>query len=118
MKTITLAMNDGQAKGLGYVNNVAGAVAGIRTHVAAILWVNRPALNPPRHKSTPATRQTRVWPSAYHTIPPFFISEWSLPAGGGGGALPPIAIRGRAALQGRFWKASFPKIGCDFIKFS
>ena len=25
--------------------------------------------------------------------------------------------RGCAAVQGRFWKASFPKIGCDFIKF-
>ena len=29
----------------------------------------------------------------------------------------PIAIWGCAALQGRFWKASFPKTGCDFIKF-
>ena len=28
-----------------------------------------------------------------------------------------IAIRGCAALQGRFWKVSFPKIGCDFVKF-
>ena len=36
---------------------------------------------------------------------------------GGGGALPPLAIRGCAALSGRFWKASFPKIGCGFVKF-
>ena len=35
----------------------------------------------------------------------------------GGGALPPIATRECAAPQGRFWKASFPKIGCDFLKF-
>ena len=33
--------------------------------------------------------------------------------GGAGGALPPIAMRGCAAQQGRFWKANFPKIGCD-----
>ena len=32
------------------------------------------------------------------------------------GSLPPIATRGCAALQS-LWKASFPKIGCDFIKF-
>ena len=46
----------------------------------------------------------------------FFIIIWKyvLP----GEALPPIAIWGRAALQGQFWKASFPKIGCDFIKFT
>ena len=42
---------------------------------------------------------------------------YSSGAGGGGGALPPIAIRGCAALLGRFWKAGFPQIGCDFIKF-
>ena len=35
-----------------------------------------------------------------------------------GGALQPIAIRGCATLQGQFWKASFPQIGCDFIKFT
>ena len=43
--------------------NVAGAVAGIRTHVTAIAWVSRPALNPPRHKSTPAARQTESDPA-------------------------------------------------------
>ena len=43
------------------------------------------------------------------------VSQGAIP--GGGGALPPIAIRGCAALQDRFWKAGFPKIGCDFIKF-
>ena len=41
----------------------AGAVAGIRTHVAAIAWVSHPALNPPRHKSTPAARQTESDPA-------------------------------------------------------
>ena len=35
----------------------------------------------------------------------------------GWGELPPIAKWGCAALQGPFWKASFPKIECDFIKF-
>ena len=58
---------------------VAGAVAGIRSHVAAIVWVSRPALNPPHHKSTPAARQTESDP-APTTLFPLFISEWSLSA--------------------------------------
>ena len=28
-----------------------------------------------------------------------------------------LPLGGGAALQGWFWKANFPKIGCDLIKF-
>ena len=64
--------------------NVAGAVTGIRTHVAAIAWVSHPALNPPRHKGTPAARQTESDPTPTTLFPrfcPFFAdlrvpSEW------------------------------------------
>ena len=37
--------------------------------------------------------------------------------GGGGRGTPTNCHTGCAALQRRFWKACFPKIGCDFIKF-
>ena len=58
---------------------MAGAVAGIRAHIAAIACVSHPALNPPRHKSTLAARQTECHP-APTTLFPLFISEWSLSA--------------------------------------
>ena len=56
---------------------VAGAVAGIRTHIAAIAWVSRPALNPPRHKSTPAARQTESDPAPTTLFPLF--NFWVVP---------------------------------------
>ena len=59
---------------------VAGAVTGIRTHVAAIAWVSRPALNPPRHKGTPAARQTESDPTPTTLFPrfcPFFCRSSS-----------------------------------------
>ena len=43
--------------------SVVWASTGVRTHAARILWVSRPALNPPRHKSIPAARQTESDPA-------------------------------------------------------
>ena len=40
------------------------------THAAAI-WVSRPALNPPRHKNTPAARQTESDPA-----PTTLVDAW------------------------------------------
>ena len=43
--------------------SVVWASTGVRTHAARILWVSRPALNPPGHKSIPAARQTESDPA-------------------------------------------------------
>ena len=68
--------------------SVAGAVAGIRTHVAAIAWVSRPALNPPRHKSTPAARQTESDPAPTTLFPLF--NFWVVPVRLGPPPLPAL----------------------------
>ena len=68
--------------------NVAGAVAGIRTDVAAIAWVSRPALNPPRHKSTPAARQTESDPASTTLFPLFYF--WVIPVRLGPPPLPAL----------------------------
>ena len=47
------------------------AGTGMGNIIAAIVWVSRPALNPLRHKSTPAARQTESDP-APTTLFPFF----------------------------------------------
>ena len=54
--------------------------AGIGTHVAAILWVSHPALNPPRHKSTLAARQTESdpVPTTQALIHQLLPQGWSL----------------------------------------
>ena len=62
--------------------------AGIRTHVAAIVWVSRPALNPPRHKSTPAARQTESDPAPTTLFPLFYF--WVVPVRLGPPPLPAL----------------------------
>ena len=71
-----------------HCNTVAGAVAGIRTHVAAIVWVSRPALNPPRHKSTLAARQTESDPAPTTLFPLFYF--WVVPVRLGPPPLPAL----------------------------
>ena len=52
-------------------SNVAGAVIGIRTYAAAIVWVSRPALNPPHHKSTRRRGRQSLTRRLPHYPPPF-----------------------------------------------
>ena len=62
----------------------------------------------------------RLWAVAMHHIHASQSHLWLQGSTFGCLHLRQWAMRGstlHCRLQGRFWKASFPKIGCDFIKF-
>ena len=50
---------------------------GVQTHATMNVWVSRPALNPPCHNSTPATRQTEL-DTALTTAPDLNVFFFSL----------------------------------------